>query len=312
MENKNTKKVSADEYDSNWIKTYGWDTPEEFIRSQGRNLRPRVRYAIDMADISPGMNILDIGCGRGEVVFSCARKGIRALGVDYSEEAISIAQKTKASYDQETQKRMDFICEDIEKIEFTESYDRIFMLDLVEHLYDWELLKLFKTCSSLLKPDGAIIIHTLPNKWLYDITYKKIIRLFAPWLPSNPRTQKQMSIHVNEMSIIHLSQILKKCGFSSRIWIKDLLVEQAKWHKKKPHEDMRGKLYKWFSNPIIGLFYRIISKTPFRLLIVNEMFAVAWKGIGNTPLKIPFCNTERFMIKLFLIFNRHVNNQHVD
>ena len=253
--------------------------------------------------MSPGMTVLDVGCGRGEVVLFCARHGIHALGVDYSKEAIAIAQKAKAAYDSEQQKRMKFICDDIEKIKFNESFDRIFMLDLIEHLHDWELSKLFKVCGRLLKPDGFLVIHTLPNKWLYDITYRRILRLFMPWLPANPRTEKEMSIHINEMTLTHLALIVDEAGFGSRIWLKDLIVEQARWHKRQKREDFLGRAYALFANPIIGTFYKILAKTPLRLLIVNEMFALAWKEKQNPKIKAPSALTERFIIKLINSFS---------
>jgi 2-polyprenyl-3-methyl-5-hydroxy-6-metoxy-1,4-benzoquinol methylase len=297
-------KVSADQYDHVWVKdTWGWDTPDEFIRSQGRNLRPRIRYALKIADLSAGMKVLDVGCGRGEVVLFCARHGIDALGVDYSKEAVSIAQKAKATYDSEQQNRMKFICDDIEKIELNESFDRIFMLDLIEHLHDWELSKLFKVCGRLLKPNGYLVIHTLPNKWLYDITYRRMLRLFMPWLPANPRTEKELSIHINEMTLTHLSLIVNEAGFDSRIWLKDLIVEQALWHKKQKREDFLGRAYAFFANPIIGTLYKILAKTPLRLLIVNEMFALAWKEKQNPNIKVPSAFTERFIIKLINYFS---------
>jgi len=297
-------KVSADQYDNVWIKnTWGWDTPDEFVRSQGRNLRPRIRYALKIATLSPGMTVLDVGCGRGEVVLYCARNGIHALGVDYSKEAISIAQKAKAAHNTEQQKRMRFICDDIEKIEFNESFDRIFMLDLIEHLHDWELSKLFKVCGRLLKPDGFLVIHTLPNKWLYEITYRRILRLFMPWLPANPRTEKEMSIHINEMTLIHLALIVREAGFGSRIWLKDLLVEQARWHKRRKREDFLGRVYSLFANPVTGTIYKILAKTPLKLLIVNEIFALAWKKKQNPTIKVPSAFTERFIIKLINRFS---------
>jgi len=292
-------KVGADQYDNVWIKnTWGWDTPDKFIRSQGRNLRPRIRYAINIADLSPGMTVLDIGCGRGEVVLFCARNGIHAVGVDYSKEAISIAQRAKATHNLKQQNRIKFICDDIEKIDFDESFDRIFMLDLVEHLHDWELSKLFGICKRVLKPNGFLVIHTLPNKWVYEITYRRILRLLIPKLPANPRTEKEMAIHINEMTLPHLASILTEAGFGSRIWLKDLIVEQARWHKSQPNEDFLGRAYRWFANPIIGTVYKILAQTPLRLLIVNEMFALVWKGKHHPPAKAPLSLTERFVIKL--------------
>lgn len=296
-------RVDAKHYDNTWIKdTWGWDTPDEFIQSQGRNLRPRIQYAIKLANLSPGMTVLDIGCGRGEVVLYCARNGIHSVGVDYSREAISIAQKAKATHSIEQQQRMKFICDDIEKIDFDESFDRIFMLDLIEHLHDRELSKLFRICNRVLKPNGYLVIHTLPNKWLYEITYRRILRLFIPSLPANPRTKKEMTIHINEMTLTHLSSILTKAGFNSRIWLKDLIVEQARWHKRQPREDFLGRTYRWFANPIIGMAYKILAQTPLRLLIVNELFALAWKGNHYQPAKLPLSLAERFVIKLINYF----------
>jgi len=300
LENRNnTAKVSPEQYDSAWIKeTWGWDTPEEFIRSQGRNLRPRVQYSLKIAGLETGMRILDVGCGRGEVVLHCARQGICSVGVDYSTEAISIAERAKATHKTDEKKHMDFICDDVENIVFNEPFDRIFMLDIVEHLYDWELSKLFEICSGLLKPTGILVIHTLPNKWLYEIAYRRIVRLFMPWLPADPRTKKEAAIHVNEMTITHLAHILSEAGFDSRIWLRDLLVEQARWHRRQPHQDLCGKIYKWFANPIIGHAYKLLARTPLRLLVVNEMFAVAWKGKRHPPVRLPSCLTERFVIKV--------------
>jgi len=218
LEDNNKAKVSPEEYDSTWIETYGWDTPEEFVRSQGKHLRPRIQYSIKIANLVAGMRVLDVGCGRGEVVLHCARKGIHAVGADYSREAISIAEKAKASHKTEEQDRMEFICDDVGNIKFNKKFDRIFMLDVVEHLYDWELSKLLDTCSSLLdETNGIIVIHTLPNKWLYEIAYRRILRLVMPWLPANPRTEKQMAIHVNEMTITHLARILRESGFKSKV-----------------------------------------------------------------------------------------------
>lgn len=299
---KNTQikdKVDSEQYDNSWIRdTWGWDTPDEFIRSQGRNLRPRIRYAIKIANLSPGMTVLDVGCGRGEVVLFCARHGSYAVGVDYSKEAISIAQRARDTHNIEQQKRMKFICDEIEKIQFNDSFDRIFMLDLIEHLHDWELSRLFKVCDRLLKPNGFLVIHTLPNKWLYEITYRRILRLFMPKLPANPRTEKEMAIHINEMTLPHLASILTEAGFVSRIWLKDLIVEQARWHKREEREDFLGKAYSLLAHPFIGSAYKIIAKTPLRLLIVNEMFALAWKVKDYPPSGVPLSLTERFVIKL--------------
>jgi 2-polyprenyl-3-methyl-5-hydroxy-6-metoxy-1,4-benzoquinol methylase len=264
------------EYDNKWIRdTWGWDTPEEFIRSKGRNLRPRIRYCLEIANLHPGMKILDVGCGRGEVILHCARQGIYAVGVDYSQEVLSIARAARDTHTPEERKLMKFICDDVKNLAAEGPFDRIFMLDLVEHLHDRELNELLQHCRSLLKSDGQIIIHTLPNRWLYEITYRRLIRLAMPWLPSDPRTEKEKAIHVNEMSITHLYKILMSNGFDCRIWLHDMIIDQAKWHTKKKLSDRRAILYSWMRRPLVAAIFRLICKTPLRLLIVNDIFAIA-------------------------------------
>ncbi len=278
MASHNNKNIrpSSFEYDNKWIRdTWGWDTPEEFIRSKGGNLRPRVRYCLEIANLHQGMRILDIGCGRGEVVLHCARQGIYAVGVDYSQEVLSIAQAALDTHTPEERKFMKFICDDVKNLVTEGPFDRIFMLDLVEHLHDRELNELFQHCKDLLKTDGQIIIHTLPNRWLYEITYRRLLRLAMPWLPRDPRNDKEKAIHVNEMSITHLYKILTNNGFNCLIWLHDMIINQAKWHTPKNLSDRRASLYSWMRKPLVAAIFRFLSKTPLRLLIINDIFAVA-------------------------------------
>ncbi len=279
--------VSPAEYDEEWIReTWGWDDQDEFVRSQGRNLRPRIERSIEIAGIRPKMRVLDVGCGRGEVVLECARQGAFAVGADYSKPAISIAERARANCPDEVRERTKFVLGDVKALDpRLGPFNRVFLLDLVEHLYDWELLVLFRALKPMLSSDGQIIIHTLPNRWLYDVTYSRIIRLFMPWLRRNPRTKKEMSIHVNEMSITHLDQLMRECGFDCLTWLEEWLTAQARWHAKAPLTDRRGPLYRWMANPLVGGAYHLVSKTPARFLITNDLFCIAWQG--DAKLAIP-------------------------
>lgn len=291
--------VSESQYDSAWIQeTWGWDTPEEFIASQGKNLRPRIVESLKISGLQTGMRVLDVGCGRGEVVFECARRGMDAVGVDYSSTVIELAEKTKATLPGEEQSRARFVCGQIQDLDEREKYDRIFMLDFVEHLHDWELDGVFQACHNLLSEDGVIVIHTLPNRWLYEITYRRLLRLAMPWLPANPRSEKEMSIHVNEMTITHLHQILESNGYHPHVWLKDQMVDQAKWHFAQPLADRRQRLYRWLANPVVGGCVKLIGCTPLKLLTVNDIFAVASKQAMSLPIRVPARRTERAVIRM--------------
>lgn len=299
-EREREKFVAAGAYDSKWISdTWGWDTPEEFISSGGAHLRPRITYALRLAELRPGMRVLDVGCGRGEVVLYCARKGIEGIGVDYSPDVISLAMQAKARHTIVEQNRMSFICDDVKNVRGI-SFDRIFMLDLVEHLNDFQLDELLQTCRSILKPDGEIIIHTLPNVWVYEITYKRLLRPFFQKLPKDPRGEKERSIHINEMSIIHLHKLLGRNGFNDKIWLDDLITRQAKWHRKREISGRHGRIYRWMRNPLLANLYRALCLTPLRLLVANDIFTVAKHKGKSIPFRRPMRHnlSESFLLSL--------------
>jgi hypothetical protein len=98
------------------------------------------------------------------------------------------------------------------------------------------------------------------------------------------------------MTIVHLSSILKETGFSSRIWLNNLIVEQAKWHRRQPSQDRRGRVYRWLGHPLVGVAYSLLARTPLKLLIANDIFAVAWKDEPPPDIQLPLCLTERALL----------------
>ncbi|MFC1524200.1 class I SAM-dependent methyltransferase [Thermodesulfobacteriota bacterium] len=264
-------------YDESWIKKAWGDSTEEFIKHAGRMVRPRVQRAMDIAELSPGMDVLDIGCGRGEVVFYCAGLGCRATGVDYSTDVISIAKQARENFHTESGGEAVFLLGDVNTIDLEpESFDRIFLLDVVEHLHDWQLVPLYQTIHRLLKKDGRFIIHTLPNRWIYK-TYG-LIRLFMPWLEKNPRSEYEKKIHINEQSCISVRKLLEECHFHCRVRIEEGFLAQAQWYKNNTFGDRRDRLYRILRNPLIRAVVRLIALTPLRLFVLNDIYSVAAKS----------------------------------
>lgn len=69
---------------------------EEFVKSNGRVINQRLQDVFNLINPAPNDKILDIGCGRGELTYAIAKSGANTIGVDYSEAAINIANKTYA------------------------------------------------------------------------------------------------------------------------------------------------------------------------------------------------------------------------
>ncbi len=197
----------------------GW---EEFNRSCGATLDERYKRALALADLKPGMEILDLGCGRGELVINCARNGARATGIDYSASAIELAQKALQAYPEAIREKALFMQHDSKSLAFpADSFDCIFLLDFAEHLYPEELSKVLSNSFYYLKKGGKLIIHTAPNKLFFiGYAYWRVMRTFLNILlgrkeqpPRNPRNEYQIAMHVNEMSPAELKKYLNASGF---------------------------------------------------------------------------------------------------
>ncbi|MBN1227912.1 MAG: methyltransferase domain-containing protein, partial [Deltaproteobacteria bacterium] len=248
MDQKVKKAVNHSEYEANWVRSAWGDSAKKFIENGGRIIRPRIKRALDIAQLAPGMHILDVGCGRGEVVFYCARMGCWATGVDYSKEVISIAAQVLQKMDPHVSSRIAFHLGDINEIEMEpESLDRVFLLDIVEHLYDWQLSSLYKTLHRLLKPSGYLVIHTLPNRWIFK--FYAFIRFFFPWLEKDPRGEFEKKIHVNEQSCVSLRKLLDESGFFCNVRLEQELLAQAEWYKDVVFGDRRDRFYRLLRNP---------------------------------------------------------------
>src|SRR5437867_13097399 len=54
-------------------------------------LFPRARRNIELLDLRPGHNFLELACGRGEVAIAAAGLGAHVTAVDYSAAALEMA-----------------------------------------------------------------------------------------------------------------------------------------------------------------------------------------------------------------------------
>lgn len=132
--------------------------------------------------------------------------------------------------------------------------------------------------------------------------------MVMPWLPDDPRDAKERAIHVNEMSITHLHELLQRNGFTFRIWLDELITIQARWHKEDYLTGRRRKFYRWMQNPLVSGTYRSLCLTPLRILIANDIFAVAVHEGQSVPFRKPMRQnwTESIIVvSSFLELSRH-------
>ncbi|MBN1964387.1 MAG: class I SAM-dependent methyltransferase [Anaerolineae bacterium] len=241
---------------------------EDFLASDGENLSRRLKAAFELAAVEPGMKILDVGCGRGEIVRRCALLGADAYGIDYARAAIRLSRDVLKRDGTHITGVMALVQADAKKLPYpTGTFDRVLMFDIVEHLHPWELQAALLEARRVLKPDGRLIIHTAPNA-LYDRYAYPVVRLFRRMMgqgkdyPANPRqflVEHNQDVHVNEQSMFSLRRTLNMAGFTGHVWL------------DSPPQNRKELAL------LAALRYALFHWPPFRWFFEREVFAVARK-----------------------------------
>lgn len=259
------KSVSPELYTEEYFRSAceGYD---EFNETEGQRLSRRLSEAFALAEVRPGMRVLDVGCGRGEILRHCALLGADAFGIDYAPVAVNMSQQVV-----ETTGKAPGVAAvalaDAKDLPFPDNhFDRVLMFDVVEHLYPWELHQALLEVRRVLKPDGVFIVHTAPNVW-YDRYAYPVVRAFRRMqgateahYPADPRAfnvEHNVHVHVNEQSGLSMWQTLRKAGFSSKVWL-----------NSPPQNRKESSLLAVARRLLFGL-------PPFRWFFQREVFAIA-------------------------------------
>ncbi len=235
----------------------------EFRESYGEIFSERFRIPLELAEISGGMRILDVGCGRGEILVDADKRGASAYGFDYAMSALEMATEAIAKRSQAHGILIHLA--NAQQLPYPDNcFDRVFMLDVVEHLYPYELHQALVEIRRVLRPTGRLIIHTMPNTWYYRWGYppfRLFSRLRGKNLPVDPRNRWGYSeVHVNEQDLIMLRRELRAAGFKAKVWL-----QSTHSYGEEPNQFVR------FVMRVLVTVY------PFRFIFCDDLFAVATK-----------------------------------
>jgi SAM-dependent methyltransferase len=125
---------------------------ESRMRGSVEGVRDRQRlYVTDLKDAAP---VLDIGCGRGELLMLLREAGVDARGIDADADMVAYARGEGLNVEQAD------LVEHLGGLE-DGSLGAIFMGQVVEHLPAGTLVQALELASAKLRPGGVLVAETI-------------------------------------------------------------------------------------------------------------------------------------------------------
>lgn len=216
----------TEHYYRNWCAGF-----QEWTESEGAQVAGIYPGVLYHARFKAGMVVVDVGTGRGEMLAVAVEQGAsRAVGIEYAPTAVEMARKTLDVHG--VGDKAEVILADARRIPLEDDMaDLVTMVDVVEHLSREELDRSLREVRRILKPGGRVFIHTMPNRSVYDITYK-LQRALVPgrrkrW-PADPRLHDlEREMHINEQSLTTMRGYLRRAGFKPfRVWLGEIVYTE--------------------------------------------------------------------------------------
>jgi O-antigen chain-terminating methyltransferase len=133
--------------------------PYDFLRFaeryRGPELYVRQNFENYLDYFTGKTRVIDLGCGRGEMLELLKEKGIPAQGIDGDQESVAICQSKGLNA------HVADLFEWLEN-EPDEAHEVLFCSQVIEHLPPLELPKFVKNCAQKLQKGGVLILET-PN-----------------------------------------------------------------------------------------------------------------------------------------------------
>lgn len=180
--------------------------------------RNKLRLLAAKLNLSPGLKILDIGCGWGDLALYLARLAdVEVVGVTLSKEQFELAnaRARKAGLDN----RVRFELKDYRKVE--DRFDRIVSVGMFEHVGVHHYGEFFGKINELMDDDGLALIHSIghmsppgtASPWLRKYIFPGA---YSPALSEVFEVVEQNSLWVTDLEFLRLHYAKTLAHWSQR------------------------------------------------------------------------------------------------
>ncbi|MBW9063192.1 class I SAM-dependent methyltransferase [Rhizobium herbae] len=187
--------------------------PQETLEQAQRN---KLRLLAAKLCLRPGMKVLDIGCGWGDLALYLAQlEAVEVLGVTLSKEQQALA--TQRAKDAGLDGRVRFELRDYRDV--NEPFDRIVSVGMFEHVGVHHYDEFFKKLNALMPDDGLAVLHSIghmsppgmASAWLRKYIFPGA---YSPALSEVFEVVEKNSLWVTDLEIlrIHYATTLKHWG----------------------------------------------------------------------------------------------------
>ena len=172
----------------------------------------------------PNLKVLDLSCGRGEVLAELLKDGCEVRGTHYRPDDYKLAGNFKVSDHIPIDGDVDLT----KSLQYKdESFDVVILCEVLEHLHSH--FSVIREAGRILAPGGFLIITTpniarIHSRWHFFLTgTHKLIHRRIGW---DVTPDKYYSFHINPVDITVLHTLLYQAGFL----VQRLGFTKFKWH----------------------------------------------------------------------------------
>lgn len=159
----------------------GWSDDLVYAYDQPQRLKAidKVLYRARIS-VGSGIQVLDVGCGTGDLVLEFAKRGADITGIDISSEVIDCARKRFSNF-----ANVKLLTEKIEDADFTSnSFDLVTSVTVLQHVTEQQVFsKAIENIVRMIKENGyVIILETSPIRAKSITNRPFIIRTREEWI----------------------------------------------------------------------------------------------------------------------------------